>query len=65
MISNWKEIKYITPSKERFLLEKNNKEINCFAMVGDRLKFMETITDLNVVNSFILDNPNIEILEVR
>jgi hypothetical protein len=65
MISNWKEIKYITPSKERFLLEKNNKEINCFAMVGDRLQFMETITDLNVVNSFILDNPNIEILEVR
>ena len=65
MISNWKEIKYITPSKERFLLEKNDKEINCFAMVGDRLKFMETITDLNVVNSFILDNPNIEILEVR
>jgi hypothetical protein len=65
MLSNWKEIKYITPSKERFLLEKNENQINCFAMVGDRLQFMETINDLSIVNSFILDNPNIEILEIR
>jgi hypothetical protein len=65
MLSNWKEIKYITPSKERFLLEKNENQIDCFAMVGDRLQFMETINDLSIIDSFILDNPNIEILEIR
>jgi hypothetical protein len=65
MQTNWKEIKYSTPSKEKFLLEKNDNEINCFALVGDRLKFMETINDLTFVDSYILANPNIEILEVR
>lgn len=65
MQTNWKEIKYITPSKEKFLLEKNNNQINCFAMVGDRLKFMETIKDYTFIDAYILANPNIEILEVR